>query len=52
MQENRAREICKGLLRTEDYAPGFIRLAFHDCIGGCNGCIDLLNPSNKGNPQP
>jgi hypothetical protein len=25
-----------------------IRLAFHDCITGCNGCIDAANPDNGG----
>lgn len=24
----------------------FLRLAFHDCIGGCNGCVDLSVPEN------
>ena len=26
----------------------FIRLAFHDCIGGCNGCVDTSNHENFG----
>ena len=21
---------------------------FHDCVGGCNGCINFNNPDNKG----
>jgi Peroxidase len=25
-----------------------IRLAFHDCVGGCNGCINFNNPDNNG----
>jgi len=45
----RAEAVCRGLLRTNRYAPGFVRLAFHDCVGGCNGCIDLAAPANKGN---
>ena len=24
------------------------RLAFHDCVGGCNGCININNPDNNG----
>ena len=24
------------------------RLAFHDCVGGCNGCLDTTNPDNNG----
>ena len=29
---------------------GFVRLAFHDCIGdgGCDGCIDIDKPINTG----
>ncbi|CAH1789719.1 unnamed protein product, partial [Owenia fusiformis] len=27
---------------------GFVRLAFHDCVGGCDGCIDLENGDNAG----
>ena len=26
----------------------FVRLGFHDCVGGCDGCVDLLNPDNRG----
>jgi len=25
-----------------------VRLAFHDCVGGCNGCININNPDNNG----
>ena len=25
-----------------------VRLGFHDCVGGCDGCVDLLNPANNG----
>ncbi len=27
-----------------------IRLAFHDCVGGCDGCINLDNPFNAAIP--
>ena len=33
---------------------GFVRLAFHDCVGGCdgcNGCIDHNNRDNGGLPR-
>ena len=33
-------------------APKFIRLAFHDCIGICDGCVDLSNPDNNGLAGP
>jgi hypothetical protein len=27
---------------------GVIRLAFHDCVGGCDGCVNLAQPVNRG----
>ncbi|XP_013412179.1 putative ascorbate peroxidase [Lingula anatina] len=27
---------------------GSVRLGFHDCVGGCDGCINLNNPDNAG----
>lgn len=33
---------------TTSFNAGFIRLAFHDCVGGCDGCLNLRNPSNAG----
>lgn len=29
-----------------------VRLAFHDCVGGCDGCVDLDNPENFGLRRP
>ena len=29
-------------------APGCLRLAFHDCVGGCDGCINFGNAANGG----
>jgi hypothetical protein len=29
-------------------APKFIRLGFHDCVGGCDGCVDLNDSHNNG----
>jgi len=26
----------------------FLRLGFHDCVGGCNGCLNFNNPDNAG----
>eukprot|EP00091_Calanus_sinicus_P024255 TRINITY_DN8594_c0_g1_i2.p1 TRINITY_DN8594_c0_g1~~TRINITY_DN8594_c0_g1_i2.p1 ORF type:complete len:297 (+),score=71.46 TRINITY_DN8594_c0_g1_i2:81-893(+) len=28
--------------------PAAVRLTFHDCVGGCNGCLNVENPDNKG----
>jgi Peroxidase len=34
-------------------APKFVRLAFHDCVGGqCDGCVDTSIPDNFGLNQP
>ncbi|CAH1792903.1 unnamed protein product, partial [Owenia fusiformis] len=32
-------------------APGIVRLIFHDCLGGCDGCIDKSNVGNAGLEQ-
>ncbi len=32
--------------------PEFLRLLFHDCVGGCDGCIDLTNTENNGLEGP
>lgn len=50
----RAKALLRWLVnnRTENgthtFNAGFIRLAFHDCVGGCDGCLNLRNPSNAG----
>merc|ERR1712126_742847 len=28
--------------------PAMVRLTFHDCVGGCDGCLNVNNPDNKG----
>jgi Peroxidase len=30
----------------------FVRLAFHDCVGGCDGCVDLASGDNNGLDVP
>lgn len=25
-------------------AAKFVRMGFHDCVGGCDGCVDMTNP--------
>jgi hypothetical protein len=30
----------------------FVRLGFHDCVGGCDGCVNLSNPDNNGLELP
>ena len=29
-----------------------MRLRFHDCVGGCDGCVNLSNPDNNGLELP
>ncbi|CAH1780591.1 unnamed protein product [Owenia fusiformis] len=36
------------LLFTHPLLAGSVRLAFHDCVGGCDGCINHNNPENAG----
>ena len=33
---------------NQDLLGMFLRLSFHDCVGGCDGCVDLTDPDNKG----
>ena len=33
--------------RPDRYATA-VRIAFHDCVGGCDGCINRDNPDNAG----
>jgi hypothetical protein len=48
-----ARNDVERLIRQDtDLAPKFLRLSFHDCVGGCDGCIDLENPENFGLQRP
>merc|ERR1712002_494573 len=28
--------------------PTAVRLSFHDCVGGCDGCLNVNNPDNAG----
>lgn len=35
-------------IMNNNRAADFIRLAFHDCIGGCDGCVDTSIPENFG----
>lgn len=49
------REDIEMLIKEDDeqeLRAKFLRMAFHDCVGGCDGCIDLENPENKGLREP
>ena len=45
-----ARASCKAMFdkKGPDFVPPVVRLAFHDCVGGCDGCVDLDEPDNNG----
>ena len=35
-----------------DLIPKFVRLSFHDCVDGCNGCVQMDKPDNAGLEVP
>lgn len=41
-------EIFKDIRTQPSTASTIVRLSFHDCVGGCDGCINIGNPSNAG----
>jgi len=46
---SQARSDIQNLISSDPIlAPKFVRMGFHDCVGGCDGCIDLSNPDNNG----
>jgi len=42
--------IIRSTIRGTNIAT-MVRLAFHDCVGGCNGCININNEDNAGLPD-
>ena len=36
---------------TRDFLARTVRLTFHDCASGCNGCVDFSNTDNLGLEQ-
>jgi Peroxidase len=41
-------QITQIIDNVEGMEAKFVRLSFHDCVGGCDGCVELSNPSNFG----
>jgi len=41
-------QIFRQLFRLPSKASTVVRLSFHDCVGGCDGCININNDSNAG----
>ena len=45
-------DIERIIQRDRPLAAKFLRLIFHDCVGGCDGCVDLQNEDNFGLLEP
>lgn len=41
-------EISSLIDKNISLIPQFVRLTFHDCIGGCDGCVDMEHEDNAG----
>ena len=46
------QDIINMIERRERLGPKFVRLAFHDCVNGCDGSVDTANPDNFGLEVP
>lgn len=46
------RDIRNLILDDEFMGPKFVRLGFHDCTGGCDGCVDMTFADNAGLEVP
>lgn len=40
--------LCDDAWPTTNLCAKFVRHGFHDCVGGCDGCIDMSNGDNAG----
>jgi len=47
-----SEEIVDIMNQDSRFGPKFVRLGFHDCVGGCNGCVDMENADNAGLDLP
>merc|ERR1719266_1926070 len=45
-------EVSKIIRKTRSVVasakPAMVRLTFHDCVGGCDGCLNVNDPDNAG----
>ncbi len=41
-------DITALITKNKKLAAKFLRLSFHDCVGGCDGCVDLTDSDNNG----
>ncbi|KAF6026862.1 hypothetical protein EB796_014846 [Bugula neritina] len=43
------RGLVKRLRQDMTFLPRLVQISFHDCVGGCDGCVDTEgNPGNRG----
>jgi hypothetical protein len=42
------QDIRELIAQNETMGPKFVRLGFHDCTGGCDGCVDMTFADNAG----
>jgi hypothetical protein len=48
-----ARADVSNMVLNEPFlGPKLVRLAFHDCVGGCNGCVNMAKVDNRGLDEP
>lgn len=45
-------EISRIIDASPDLLSKFVRLGFQDCVGGCDGCVDMSNDFNSGLDAP
>jgi len=50
--EAATKDIVDLVRRRAGLAAKLLRLGVHDCVGGCDGCMDMANPDNKGLEMP
>ena len=34
------------VISQRELLPRLVQLAFHDCVGGCDGCLNIQDPNN------
>lgn len=45
-------DIISDAMPDVNLAAKFVRHGFHDCVGGCDGCVDMTNGDNAGLDVP
>ena len=51
-KKSEIHKICEsirnGLGTSEPFSTAVVRLGFHDCVGGCDGCLNFEDVNNNG----